>query len=375
MSNSRSWKRIAILVGVVMVSGLILGVRTEARPGSRTLSEAALRAKLVNVLRVKYVIPASVRIAAGPFESSQDPAYYECRISVTNNGQTKSQVVSIAKDGRYLGMSPLFYLGPNTRVEVVRSIRTLFKLGSEWQLIAGPLRPSDIPGFYETTVTAERNGKQQSENFYVTADKHFAILGQVYILRSPAEITRMINTKGQPCSGPADAPVTIVEYADLECPTCARLQPFLENTLLPRYRNKVRLIYKDFPLPMHDWSRKAAVATMCAFQIDPSAYVRYRSSIFAHQSQINVTNLRDQLLSLGEAAGIDRLKLAACIDSNASLPRVLADLREGEQLQVTSTPTCFINGREVVGLVPDDFYHIIDGDLSRDPKRAVRGEK
>lgn len=370
MLNSKLWKHFAILTGVLIVSGLVSGARTEARPGSGTLSEAALREKLVNVLRIKYVIPANVQIGTGPFESSQDPAYYECLITVTSNGQTKSQAVSIAKNGRYLAMTPMFFLGPDTRAEIARNIRTFFKMSSDWQLSVGPLRSADVPGFDITPVTAERNGKKQSQNFYVTQDKRFAALGQVYILRTPPENMRMINTRNQPCSGPADAPVTIVEYADLECPTCARLQPFLENTLLPRYGSKVRLVYKDFPLPMHDWSRKAAVATMCAYEIDPSAYVRYRSSIFAHQQGINVANVRDQLLSLGEAAGINRLKLAACVDSSASLPRVLADLREGEQLQVTSTPTCFINGREIVGLVPEDFYHIIDVDLHHNPKSS-----
>ncbi|MGH9469532.1 MAG: DsbA family protein [Terriglobia bacterium] len=347
----------------VLIVGALPVMILRARPASRALSEQALREKLSDFIRAKYAVPSNVKMAVGPCESSQDTGYYECLLTVDNGQKKSSQTVSISRNGRFVAMSPLLFLGPDTRSEVAREVRVYFKMGPQWRLSVAPLRQSEVPGYYAATVTAEENGQKRNQNFYVTADKKFAVLGQVYILRTPQEVAKMINTSNQPCSGPADAPVTVVEYADLECPSCARLQPVLENDVVPRYGNKVRVIYKDFPLPMHDWSRKAAVASQCAYQIDPSAFVRYRSSIFAHQSEINVTNVREQLLSLGEAAGIDRLRLAACIDSNASLPRVEADLREGQALQVNMTPTCFVNGKEIVGLSPDELYKTISADL------------
>lgn len=282
-------------------------------------------------------------------------------VTVSEGAKTQSRPLSISKNGRYLALTPMFYLGGNTDGDIVSDTRSFYKLPPTWNITVGPLQSSPVPNFFQTAIAFENKGKKGGATFYVSADKRYAVLGSVYILRSPQEVERMINMEDQPYSGAADAPVTIVEYADLECPTCARLQPFLENQLLPRYHNQVKLIYKDFPLPMHPWSRKAAVASQCSYQIDPSAYARYRSAIFAHQNEINFANVRDQLLQLGEQAGIDRLKLAACLDSQTPLPRIEADLHEGEKLQVDSTPTCFINGRILVGLQPpQNYYNAVD---------------
>jgi len=159
----------------------------------------------------------------------------------------------------------------------------------------------------------------------------------------------MINTKDVPSQGPRNAPVTVVEYADLQCPTCARLHEFLEKELLPKYGNKVRVIFKEFLISGHDWSPSAAVASECVYQINPSLFPAYRTLIFASQTAISPSNLRERLLSLGDEAGVDVSRLAACIDSKASLSRVEASRQEGHDLEVHGTPTSFVNGRIVVG--------------------------
>ncbi|MGH9403623.1 MAG: DsbA family protein [Terriglobia bacterium] len=358
--KTRLWG--AVVATTLFLPSLTVGARQA--PRAAALSEAVLRQKIVNYLHNYGYYTPEVQLDPGPFESSQNPAYYECLVTARANGKVASETDSISKNGRYLARSAMYYLGPDTKAEVLRNIRVRFKLGTEWQLSAGPLATSPVPGFLETSVTAERNGKKQSQNFYITDDKHFAILGQLFVLRTPKEVESLINTRNQPHSGPLDAPVTIVEYADLECPMCGHLQPFLENELLPRYGNKVRLIYKDFPLPEHDWSREAAIANQCAYDIDPSAFAAYRTSIFAHQTQINVTNVRDMLLQLGEQAGINQLRLAACLDAKTTLPRIEADYNEAIKLQVNFTPTCFIDGHPVVGAAPpEDYYRIIDEEL------------
>lgn len=84
---------------------------------------------------------------------------------------------------------------------------------------------------------------------------------------------------------------------------------------------------------------RAAIGSQCAYQINRTAFATYRCLIFGHQSAINTVDVRDSLLRYGEEAGIDGLKLAACIDSNASLPRVEENVREAQKLGVSSTPT------------------------------------
>lgn len=370
----RKSKKWAAWSGALLISAAVLFAGPAILLSRAALSPTELHKIVLTFVREKYGIPDTVQLTAGPLQSAQDSAYYECMITVQNAGKTSSQAVSISKDGRYLAMTPLFYLGGNTQNAIAGAMREAYKLGSEWSLSVGPFRSSPVPGFYQVSVKADDKGQHRSGEFYVTTDKQFVVLGPVYVVRSNSENERLINTHNQPTSGPPDAPVTIVEYADLECPSCARLQPFLEDQVLPRYGNKVRIIYKEYPLPMHPWSRTAAVASQCAYEVDPLAFVRFRSSIFASQDQINVTNVRDSLLRLGEQAGIDRLKLAACMDSNASLPRVEADVREGDLLQVTSTPTSFINGRIVVGMQsPAEFYKVIDQALAREAQTGRRG--
>jgi protein-disulfide isomerase len=169
----------------------------------------------------------------------------------------------------------------------------------------------------------------------------------------------------EPSQGSVSAPVTIVEFGDLQCPMCARLHDFLESDLLPKYGDKVRIVYKEFPLVMiHDWTLTASVACQCAYQINPGAYVPLRSMIYKNQASINAMNVRDLMLSYGEQAGLDRLRFAACIDSKATLPHVEADFKEGQAVGVSSTPTCFVNGKMVVGFTsPDAYYKMVDETL------------
>jgi protein-disulfide isomerase len=135
------------------------------------------------------------------------------------------------------------------------------------------------------------------------------------------------------------------------------MHDFLETKVLPKYGAKLRIVFKEFPLPMHDWSFTAAIADQCAYQMNPSAYLPLRTAIFRNQQLINITNLRDTLLAYGEQAGLDRAQLAGCIDAKSSLSRIQRDMAEAKRIEVVSTPTLFINGRMMVGLPSEDAYY------------------
>jgi protein-disulfide isomerase len=254
--------------------------------------------------------------------------------------------------------------GAATRDKVVRYVRERFGVPETVKLTLGPFRDSPEPGLYEATLTADDGKQKKDQNILISKDGHFLIVGEMFNLASDPKQSalRAMTIQNQPAQGPANAPVTIVEYADLQCPTCARLHEFLEKDLVPKYGGKVRVVFKDFPLvAIHDWSMAAAIASQCAYQINPDAYVAYRSLIFQQQVSINASNSRDMLLNLAAQAGVDSLKLASCLDARASLPRVEQDMREGEKLNISSTPTSFVNGRMLVGVpAPDAFYKAID---------------
>jgi len=136
----------------------------------------------------------------------------------------------------------------------------------------------------------------------------------------------------------------------------------LETDIVSKYGNKLRVVFKEFPLvAIHDWALTGAIAAQCAYQIDPSKYVAFRSAVFKNQESITGDHARDMLLHFGAEAGVDNPKLAACIDSKGSLSRVEANLHEGEALGVNQTPTSFINGRILIGAPPPaEFYKLID---------------
>src|SRR5271167_3655835 len=127
-----------------------------------------------------------------------------------------------------------------TRDKILRYLHERFPLSPTARMTVGPLRPSAFPGFYQTTVTVEDGKQTGTQDFYVSKDGHYLIQGNVYTLGADPrrEAERQISIQGKPSVGPANAPVTIVEYADLQCPTCAKMHEFLENQLLPKYGDK-----------------------------------------------------------------------------------------------------------------------------------------
>ena len=182
-------------------------------------------------------------------------------------------------------------------------------------------------------------------------------------------ILRLISLHDQASQGPANAPVTLVEYSDLECPVCATLHEELETQIVPKYGDKLRVVFKEFPLVnIHDWALTAAIAAQCVYQIDPSQYVAFRSAVYKDQASVTGDHARDMLLHFGAEAGVDNVKLAACIDSKSTRPRVETNMEEGNALGVSSTPTSFVNGRIIVGAPPAaDFFKLIDESM-HDPK-------
>jgi protein-disulfide isomerase len=226
------------------------------------------------------------------------------------------------------------------------------------------LRESAYQDFLETTVTLDDGKEKHSQPLFVSKDMRYLVEGSIFNLGGDPrqDIVRLISLQDQPAQGPASAPVTLVEYSDLECPVCAHFQEELETDIVPKYGDKLRVVFKEFPLVnIHDWALTGAIAAQCAYQIDPSAYVAFRSAVYKNQESITGEHARDLLLHFGAEAGIDNMKLAACIDSQGSLSRVEANMREGEALGIGQTPTSFINGRTLVGAPASaEFYKLID---------------
>jgi protein-disulfide isomerase len=370
----KSWAGYEVLGGILLLVAGVLIARGVAKAKANTPDDAALDEKIVAYVRQRFGIPDTVKVTATPFQASNFPGFLTSTITTDDGKEPKNANVFLTNDRRYLivGYATrdnriLFALGTDVKGEIVQHVREQFKLPEATSLSVGPFHNSGFPNFWATTVAAENGKEKRTGDFYITRDNRFLVLGSIFDLGLDLkrEALRTIVTTNQPTQGAAHAPVIIVEYADLECPMCGRLHEFFEKELLPKYGDKVRVIFKEFPLvQIHDWSLTAAIANQCVYEIKPEAYAPYRSLIFQNQSTTNAANVRDTLLGYADQVGVDRVRLAGCLDSKASLPRVDEGSREAKRLEVQSTPTCFINGRMLVGFQsPEAYYKAIDAAL------------
>lgn len=329
-----------------------------------TVPSAVSPSNIVQYVRDRFDLPAAVGVEAQPVRQSPFPHFYQTAVTVNDGKQRRVSDVFITNDALCFVMGNIFALSNAADAEIERCVRAAAKLPATATVSIQPFARSAFPDFLKSTVTVGDGVKVQSGDLYVTRDHRVGILGLVLPYRQDF-VERLINTKNQPSVGPANAPVTIVEYADLECPTCAYFQKFLQSEFLPRYGGKVRVIFKEFPLPSHPWSTSAAIANECACQLDPSKFLDYRTLIFGDQELITASKAREELLNLGERAGLDRVRLSTCLDTRASLSRISDCQKEAQILGVSRTPTLFVNGRIVIGALPaQTFYAIVDKALA-----------
>ncbi len=167
-----------------------------------------------------------------------------------------------------------------------------------------------------------------------------------------------VNVDDDPAKGPAEAPVTIIEFSDFQCPFCKRVLPVLEQ-VITTYPGKVRLVYRDFPiLSIHPHAQRSAEAAECARE--QGKFWEYHDALFADQEQFAVTKLSDYARSIG----LDMAAFEQCLASNKYTAEVQKDAADGEQAGVTGTPAFFINGRLLSGAQPfDAFRQIIEEEL------------
>ncbi|MBY0494800.1 MAG: thioredoxin domain-containing protein [Cyanobacteria bacterium] len=180
----------------------------------------------------------------------------------------------------------------------------------------------------------------------------------VKVMLDPPRYT--VPTGGDdPVRGNASAPVTIVEFSDYQCPFCARVNPTLAK-VRETYGDRVRIVFKDFPLPNHPQAPKAAEAARCAG--DQSKYWEMHDAMFANQRALEVPALKQT----ARAIGLDGASFDQCLDAGKWAPAVREARELGEKMGVNSTPTLYVNGRAVIGAMPfENFKSIIDEELAK----------
>jgi protein-disulfide isomerase len=183
---------------------------------------------------------------------------------------------------------------------------------------------------------------------------------KVEVFLTPPPVFRAtVTVDGSPARGAADAPVTIVEFSDFHCPFCRKVQPVLTE-LLSRYGDRVRLVYKDFPIDnLHPQARAAAEAARCAGE--QGKFWEYHDRVYAGPTDGSPAALR----AMAEAVGLILRVFDECQSSRKYQAAVQKDLQEGAGLGITGTPGFFINGRFLSGAQPiEAFVRVIEEELA-----------
>lgn len=229
-------------------------------------------------------------------------------------------------------------------------LRNLYAFGPDVELHVGVPKDTAVPGLQETDVDVKIGENQQSAKFYVSKDGKYLFRGEMSdMTKDPlAEARSQIDLKDAPALGDPKAPITLVEYSDFECPVCRNLHDALRG-ILPRYP-QVRVVFKDFPIEqIHPWARTAAMAGRCAYQQDPKAFWKVYDLIYDGQDLISAANAWNKMMDFASQAGLDADTFKACMASPEASAAIDASRANGQKLEVSSTPTIFINGRRIVG--------------------------
>ena len=241
----------------------------------------------------------------------------------------------------------------------------------------GPVSPEQIKTFYEANKNRIRQPLEQVEpRIEAYPQQQEQQKQQQTFLRDlrqryPVTIalvapTVNVTADDDPFVGPVDAPVTIIEFSDFQCPYCRRVQPTLKQ-LLAEYHGMVKLVFRDFPLRnIHPQAQKAAEASQCA--AEQQQFWPYHDKLFAN------TQLEEQTLKqYAQELGLDMQRFGPCLDSGKYAQEVERDLQDGVNAGVNATPAFFINGQPVNGAAPyERFKELVDTALeqARSAKRT-----
>jgi protein-disulfide isomerase len=243
-------------------------------------------------------------------------------------------------------------------------LRNMFAFGPDVKLTVSDFKESGVAYLLETNITVTIGENKEDVKMWVSKDGKYLLRGEMVDMGKDgfAENRAKLDLKAAPVTGASNATVTIVEFADFECPVCRQLHEALRG-LLPNYP-QVRLVFKDFPLEqMHAWARTGALAGRCAYQQDPKAFWKMYDYLYDNQELISASNAWDKSVDYAGQAGLKTDEFRACMTSQEAAAAVEANVANGKLLEVNSTPTLFVNGRRVVGADAHQLEQVIQYEL------------
>ena len=246
---------------------------------------------------------------------------------------------------------------------IERHIRAQYELPAKVNLVIGPRTPAaDFPNYDKLTVTMSAGNQKKTYDFLVSKDgKSLLRITRMDLTKDPYQaVIDKIDIAGRPVRGNKVAKVTIVNFDDYQCPYCAMMHGVLTHDILKTYGDRVKIVYKDFPLTeIHPWAKHAAIDANCLAAENPTAYWDFVDNVHDHAKDMShgltFDQQKDKLdlmaIEQGQKSGLKMDPLQACVKAQND-QAITASEQEGELLGVDSTPTMFINGQKVSGALP-----------------------
>ena len=284
--------------------------------------------------------------------------------------------VEAARQGRFWEMHDLLFAN-QPRFDLPQLVGYAEKLGLDMAAFQAALADHRHKAAVDRDVAeAQALGITGTPTLYVNGRKMVGVpvapqlVGYIKALLTGTSVTEAaavrlapgtLDLQGSPSRGPADAPVTIVEFSDFQCPFCGRANSTVEN-VWKSYNGKVRWVFKHYPLDFHPDAPLAHRAALAAGE--QGKFWEMHDAIFLNQKAIK----RDDLIRTAGTLGLEMTRFLADLDS-ANYQKVMQrDMAEGTQVGIDGTPTFFINGHRLVGAQPiETFRAVIDRELSIAP--------
>ncbi len=276
--------------------------------------------------------------------------------------------------------SPASNLDLNRRIAL--QIRSHFQIPSRVEIVVGERKPSDVAGYDTVAVTLVNGDRRTPYDFLISKDNNTLARFTKLDVGPASDPMSKIDLAGRPVRGNPGAKVLVVNFDDFQCPFCAEMHQSLLDDILKDYGDRIKLVYKDYPLPFHPWARHAAVDANCLAAQSPDAYWGFADFVHTNLGKIEGPRsaqkpLDDQVKAVDQVAldqaarfKLDDGKLAACLKS-ADEKAIEASIKEGDALGVDGTPTMFVNGEKVDGAVPpEELRRVLDRAL-RDAGQPV----
>lgn len=255
-------------------------------------------------------------------------------------------------------------LSPELKRRITAEIRNRYKVPPQVDVAISDAKPGEFSGYDTIVVTLSAGGHSSDHDLLLSKDrKTLAQLDKFDISQDPMS---KIDVNGRPVRGNSNAKIEIVSFDDFECPFCSRMHETLFPGLLKSYGDRVKIIYKDYPLvEIHPWAMHAAIDGNCLAAQNNEAYWDFADYVHGNQKQVGgaspvqaFENLDKAAREQGSKHGLDSTKLDACVKKQDQTA-VRASMAEGDKLGVDSTPTMFVNGEKLEGAVPEEQLRAI----------------